>query len=363
MSGDVTIRRARRGAAPRKRRAAGCLAGVLIVLVIGMIAAGVAAWSILYRAEVDVAAGTPVTVTIPKGAGTAQIAELLASKGIVRNANMFRLVAKREGMDADLRSGEYELSTGMPYDLALKALSKGPTVVYYDVTIPAGFTVEQVAGRFSKQAGTDEDALYALVSSGAAGFAAEHPLVAASPTGSLQGFLFPDTYRVKEGTKPEVIVDMMLDRFDEQVAGVDLSYAEEHGFDLYDVLTIAAIIDREAKIAEEYPKVSAVIYNRIKKGMRLQMCSTVMYGLTEKPERLTNEHLENEHPYNTYRNDGLPPGPMGSPGLRAIQAAARPADEKYLYFVLTGKDGSQTFASTYDEFLEAKKVYKKVFGD
>lgn len=364
MTDEQEIGRVRRGRRPRRRsRARGCASVALVLVLVLLTAGGVAVWSVFYRPDNDVAAGKPVEVTIPRGAGTADIAGILSEAGVIRNANMFRLQAKQAGVDGELRNGSYELATGMPYDMVLERLRKGPDIVYYDVMIPAGFTIEQVAGRFAKQAKLSEVELLALLRTGASTYSKAHPNLAGSRDGSLQGFLFPDTYRVKAGTKPAAVVEMMLDRFDEQVSKVDLSYAKKKGFDLYDVLTIASIIDREAKIADEYPKVAAVIYNRIDKGMRLQMCSTVMYGLEPKPDRLTNDDLEHEHPFNTYIHDGLPPGPMGSPGLRAINAAANPAKEKYLYFVLTGKDGSQTFASTYDEFLEAKKKYKAVFGD
>jgi UPF0755 protein len=122
-----------------------------------------------------------------------------------------------------------------------------------------------------------------------------------------------------------------------------------------DVVIIASILEREAQLAEEFPLVSSVIYNRLALPMRLQLCATVMYTMPEGTTALTNADLEQETPYNTYLHDGLPVGPISNPGLAALQAAAQPAETKYLYYVLTGDDGSQTFTETYDEFLRAKQ--------
>jgi len=156
---------------------------------------------------------------------------------------------------------------------------------------------------------------------------------------------------------------MMLDAFDANIAKVDLTYARSKNLDVYDVAIIASILERETKLPKEFPLVSSVIYNRLQKPMRLQLCATVLYTLPEGTTKLTEKDLETRSPYNTYIRDGLPPGPISNPGLAALQAAANPAKTSYLYYVLTGKDGSQTFAETYEEFLKAKQVNKQVFGD
>ncbi|MDP3631386.1 MAG: endolytic transglycosylase MltG, partial [Actinomycetota bacterium] len=130
-----------------------------------------------------------------------------------------------------------------------------------------------------------------------------------------------------------------------------------------DVVTIASILERESKLPKEFPLVSSVIYNRLAKPMRLQLCATVLYKMPEGTTRVTDADTKRESPYNTYVHDGLPVGPISNPGLAALTAAAAPAETKYYYYVLTGKDGSQTFAATYDDFLKAKKVYKDVFGN
>lgn len=359
----VRVRRSSQKPAKRGGGLLGCLAGGLLLVAILVGIVGMSAWYLFLRPDADVAPGTQLEITIKKGSGTSAIAHQLGAAGVIRNANMFRYKARELAVDGKLRSGTYALSTGMPDEVVLDKLQRGPDIVYFTVTIPEGFTAQQIAARFAKQAGVSEDEMLSLATGGADLFADRHGYLTGARGGSLQGYLFPDTYTIKKGTKPEAIIEMMLDRFDEQIAKVDLSYAKKHGFDLDEVLTIASILDREVKVDKEYELVSSVIYNRIRIGMKLQMCSTVVYGLRDGHTKLTTEDLTNGHPYNTYCIVGLPPGPMGSPGLRAIRAAAKPADTKYIYFVLTGKDGSQTFASNYADFLKAKAKYKEVFGE
>jgi UPF0755 protein len=279
---------------------------------------------------------------------------MLAAAGVVDNALMFRYQARQSGLDSSLKPGEYDLATGMPYDLVLEKLSAGPPIVTVNVTIPEGFTARQVAERFAAKAGVSGDELLALVTTGASEFAATHPYLEGAYNGSLEGFLFPATYTVKPGVTAREVVEMMLDHFDEQTTGLDLTYAQSRGLDLVDVVVIASILEREAQLPEEFPLVSSVIYNRLAKPMRLQLCATVLYTMPAGTTSLTNADLENESPYNTYLHDGLPIGPISNPGMAALQAAAAPAQTEYYYYVLTGTDGSQTFTKTYDEFLKAK---------
>lgn len=350
--------------APQKRgRAIRIFGAIVLLLVIAVLVAVAIGWSMLHRPAVEVSAGAPVEVEIKSGSSTAAIAEVLASAGVVENALMFRVQSRLTESDGLLRAGVYTLSTGMPYNLVLEKLKIGPDIVYYDVPIPEGFTAKQIAERFAARAQIPEAELVALVTSGAGTFVADHPYLENAYGDSLEGFLFPATYRVKEGTSAHDVVEMMLDKFDSVIADVDLSYAKSKNLDLRDVVIIASILERESKIQEEFPLVSSVIYNRLAKPMRLQLCATVLYKLPEGTTKLTNADTKIDSPYNTYIHDGLPVGPISNPGLAALTAAAEPAKTKYYYYVLTGKDGSQTFASTYDEFLRAKQVYQDVFGE
>lgn len=333
----------------------------LMIVAAVIVAGAIGGWWLLGRTEHPVAAGQRVEVRIPQGAGTEQIARMLSNYGVIKNSLMFEIQVK--WAKSALRPGAYQLTTGMPDDLVMKRLAAGPQVTYYDVPIPEGFTAKQVAKRFAARAGVSESEMLDLVEHGASQYATKHPYLSSVSGGSLEGYLCPATYRIKKGTKPAEIIELMLAKFDQRTAKVDMSYARSKNLTLGDVVIIASILEREAKIRSEFPLVSSVIYNRLHARMRLQICATVLYALPEGTTKLTNDDLFNPSPYNTYRHPGLPPGPICNPGLEALQAASTPAKTKYLYYVLTGKDGSQTFAATYSEFLAAKKKYHAVFGD
>lgn len=348
-----------RATSPRIRPLA-AVAVVLVVLALAGIGIG---WNLLYRPATNLPAGEPVAVSIPAGSSTVAIAGILAQAGVVDNALMFRLQSRLADADGKLRAGEYDLATGMPYDLAIAALTAGPPLETVSVPIPEGFTVKQIAARFAERAGIPYEELLALVTSGAPEFAAEHPYLADAFHNSLEGFLFPATYEVKEGATARDVVEMMLDHFDAQIAGVDLSFAGSRGLGLTEVVIIASVLEREAQRPEEFPLVSSVIYNRLAIPMRLQLCATVLYTMEEGKTSVTEADTRVESPYNTYLHDGLPVGPISNPGMAALTAAANPADTKYLYYVLTGADGSQTFTETYAEFLKAKAASPFVGGN
>ena len=336
------------------------IALVVLLLIVGVLAA--AGWYQFLRPENRVAAGKPVTVTIESGTSTEAIAHALVKMGVVSNSSMFRVRAWSSGAGSKLKAGEYKLSTGMPYDLVLKRLQRGPEIVTFVVLIPEGFTARQVAARFAKRAKMDEPTLLKLMTTGAKQFSAEHPYLKGAYGDSLEGFLFPATYTVKEGTTEVAAVEMMLSKFDQEIAQVDLTYAKSKNLTVADVVTIASILERETQLAKEYPLVASVIYNRLKIKMRLQLDSTVFYGLPPGTKVLKMSDLKNGDPHNTYSHSGLPAGPISNPGAKAIEAAAAPAATNYYYYVLTSKDGSQTFTNTYADFLKAVKVYKRVFN-
>lgn len=325
-----------------------------MLLVIAAVGAVVASY-VRYRPGSGVVAGQPVHVVVEPGATTAEIARVLAHVGVIDNALMFCWNARQRGVDGTLKAGEYDMTTGMSFEAVIERLTAGTVIAYVDVPIPEGFTAAQVARRVSERTGLPEAELAALVGRGAGEFAAEHPYLGGAHGDSLEGYLFPATYRVTEGSTARDVIEMMLDHFDTQVATLDLSFAESRGLDLNDVVIIASILERESRLAEEFPLVSSVIHNRLARPMRLQLCATVLYTLPGDKQSLTTADLEHESPYNTYIHDGLPVGPISNPGLRALQAAANPPKTNYLYYVLTGEDGSQTFTVTYDEFLRAKQ--------
>lgn len=352
----------RRRAAHDEGAARGVVLGVTALAVAFVAVLAIAAWSYFLKPASSLPAGTPVTVVIPEGSGTDTIAQILADAGIVNNANLFRLSVKESGDGASLKPGTYDLAAGMPHEELIDRLVEGPPVKTVTVTIPEGWRIEQIAARYAKQAGIPEDEFIALAKTGAKEFSADHPYLAEAYNGSLEGFLFPKTYTVREGATARDVIEMMLDQFDKEMTQVDLAYAAKKNLTLADVVNIAAIVERETKLPEERPKVASVIYNRLHKKMRLQMCSTVVYVLNKSEMRLTLAETKVDSPYNTYANAGLPPGPIASPGLASLQAAAHPAETEYIYYVLTGTDGSHTFAKNNADFLKAKRKSKEVLG-
>jgi UPF0755 protein len=357
QAADRAIRPA--DARSRRRTLGAVVALVMVLLLVGVPA--FAAYRILFVPETaGITPGVSVRVEIPAGAGTAEIARLLADAGVIENASMFRLRARLEGIDGKLRTGIYDLTTGMSYDAAVETLLVGPPLKYVTVTIPEGFTVEQIAARLEEATGIAAEEIVALGYGQAATFADRHPYLADAYDGSLEGFLFPKTYRIVEGSSAADVIELMLNQFDTELASVDLSYANELGLSLSDVVTIASMVEREARVADERPLVASVIYNRLEKGMRLEIDATIEYVIKENRPRLLLSDLEIDSPYNTYRNAGLPPGPIASPGLASLQAAAEPADTAFIYYVLTSADGSHTFTETYEEFLIAKEKSREV---
>ena len=313
-------------------------------------------WSFLFAPTVAAEPGQPVQIDIPKGSGSSEIAELLANSGVVANPNMFRLRLRLAEGSGTLKAGVYDLTTGLDYDAVIAQLREGPPIHYITVTIPEGFTVEQIAARVEEKTGISASDFLPLAKTGAKQF--DYSFTQAIPNDSLEGYLFPKTYRVKVGSSARDVIDLMLRQFAQETAGLDLSYAKERGHSLHDVVTIASMIERETKMPDDRPLVSSVIYNRLAKGMLLEIDATVQYVVGNKA-RLLYKDLRVDSPYNTYRNRGLPPGPIACPGLASLEAAAKPAQSTYLFYVLTHKDGTHSFASTNAEFLKLKAEAKK----
>lgn len=347
----------RRAAPGPKRRRRGCLAALLLVIVV--LATGAAAvYFTLFAAVVDTEPGQSVQIQIPKGASTSEIGELLADAGIIRNPLMFRVSLRMSGETEPLKAGVYDLATGMDYDVAARALRAGPPIriQYFTLAIPEGWTIPQIAKRVGEKAGIPATEFEQLVSTGASQF--DYPFLADNKTGSLQGYLFPKTYLIKVGSSAHDIADVMLKQFGRETATLDMTFAAQHGLDTHDVVTVASIIEREARAAQDRPLISSVIYNRLGKNMLLEICATVQFVVGNKP-RLLYKDLRVESPYNTYLHKGLPPGPIASPGLASLEAAVAPDTTDYLYYVLTHKDGSHSFSTTLKEHLRYKAQAEK----
>jgi len=322
----------------------------------------VAIWLVFFTSSNDSAAGKPVQIEVVSGSSTAEIASLLANANVIDNQNAFRLRARITGADGKLKIGVFDLKTGMSNKDAIAALEAGPTVKYVSVTIPEGFVLTQIAERLQTEAGIPKADFLGLAQGHADEFSDDHPYLADAYKGSLEGYLFPKTYRIKEGSSARDVIEMMLNQFDAEMKSVDTAEATSRGLSFNEFVVLASMIERESKLDKERPLVASVIYNRLERNMRLEIDATIEYILPGNRFRLTNRNLRLDSPYNTYKVTGLPPGPISNPGLAALKAAASPAETDYLYYVLTDKDGSHTFATNKADFLIAKKKSKEVFG-
>lgn len=297
----------------------------------------------------------PVMVEIPEGATVAEMGRTLQEVGVIRSSFIFGLTVRLQGIGGDLKAGVYDnMRTNMRLAEALDLLQTGPPPeeLPLSVTVPEGLRVDQVAESVSDALGIR---LRAFVRAAESGDWAIEPYLPEG-TDTVEGFLFPKTYDFPEGVRARAVVRRMLRQFEGEVQELDWSRAEDLGLEPYDVIVMASLIEREARVPKDRRKISAVIHNRLEREMPLEIDATVQYALPQHKERLTFDDLEYESPYNTYLFVGLPPGPIASPGLASIEAAMNPADGEWLYYVLIDPEtGEHAFAETYDEFLEYRE--------
>lgn len=294
-----------------------------------------------------------IDVEIPQGSSTTKIAQILFENGLIRDELVFRVNSKLLGMDGTLKAGMYTLSNGLTPEEILQALQKGGiTRATTKFTIPEGFELDEIAERLSSMGLVDVDKFIDLTST-PDNFVSDYPFLEMVPQDlNLEGYLYPDTYEVFVDSNEEEIIKRMIDRFEEVYDELIRDKANELDMTLNEIITLASIVEREGMLDEERPIISAVFHNRLDINQPLQSCATVQYALGERKERLFDKDLEIDSLYNTYLYQGLPPGPIASPGYESIKAAVNPSDVDYLFFVSNG-DGSHTFNKTYKGHLEA----------
>ena len=296
-----------------------------------------------------------VSVDIPSGSGAHRIASILHEAGLVKHPLAFRLFVKYYGKDNLLKPGEYQLSPAMTVAEITEEIIRG-NVVTYPFTIREGYTVEQIAYHLDDLGFADAETFLTLARSREEW---DYRFIQGIPEGveePLEGYLFPDTYRIPRGTGEWDIINMMLKHFESVWNPLFDERMEEMGLTQHDIVTLASIVQKEAGNSAEMPLVSSAFHNRLNVGMKLRSCATVNYVLPEPRPILTTEDTQIDSPYNTYINGGLPPGPIGNPGEEAIRAALYPADTDYFYFVAKG-DGSSHFSETLWEHLQAVNKY------
>ncbi len=296
-----------------------------------------------------------VILEIPSGSSTNKISEILFNEGLIHNKAVFKYKVKNFNLDGKLKAGKYELDSTMDLEEIINNIAKGGksenTIRF---TIPEGYELDMIAEKLAHDDIVDLD-MFLELARNKKNFEDEFSFLKELEEGqSLEGFLFPSTYEIYKNSSEREIIEKMLQEFEKIYIKELEPKLDEIKMSLNEVVTLASIIEREGKLDEERPLISAVFHNRIKEGMYLQSCATVQYILGERKEILSTQDTRIPSPYNTYINEGLPPAPIASPGEVSIVAAANPADVDYLFFVLTGKDGSHTFTRTYEEHLDAK---------
>lgn len=310
------------------------------------------------------AEGDPVEFIVAPGEATADIATRLRSEDLIRQPALFTLLARLRGLDDKLQAGRYILSPTMTMSEILIALQSSK-VEEVQFTIPEGLRLEEIAAIVEQTGVVSADAFLRVARDGDQ-FRDQYFLLNSLPTGaSLEGYLFPDTYRIAKDASAEQIVTTMLDRFVEQYGTIERDVRVPDA-SVHQIVTMASIVQREAALASEMPTISAVFWNRLKpenaplvSGGQLGADPTVQYALgysaaegTWWRKTLTAADLQIDSPYNTRLYPGLPPGPIAAPGLDALRAAAQPdPTAPYLFFVAScAKDGSHNFATTFEEF-------------
>jgi len=338
-------RRESRGDARRRGRRR--LVVLVVVLLVAVVAGSLWAYS-----SPD-AVGPKVNVTIPKGSSLSEIAALLADKGVVEHARLFVYSVKRDGYEDDLKPGTYTLHVNEPYDRLVTSLLAGGKPPTIAVTIPEGLTIEEQAARIGQAVPRFDVAGYRRI--------AEKDPPPVDVEGykrgtTLEGLLFPATYEVRPTVKPRAFIDLQLEALRANLDTVDMTRARAANLTEYDVLIIASLVEGEARVAEERKLVAAVIWNRLREGMLLQIDAAIQYALGERKESLLYKDYQIESPYNVYKYAGLTPTPIDSPGLAAMQAAADPARVDYLYYVARADgSGRHYWSSDYDQFLRDKE--------
>jgi uncharacterized YceG family protein len=342
---------------PRRRRIGARLFAVLLLALI--VAAGWFAFRLFQPFTGGGDAAHPVRVTIPQGSSASEIGDLLAKRGVIDSSFFFGLRARIAGRRGELKAGTFTLRRDMSYVAALDALTKNPAPPpVLRVTIPEGQSIGEAApavrgagvqGSYIAAAGRDPRTLASLKSLGVP-----------KGTRTLEGFLFPATYELKRGSTASKLVDEQVAAFSRNFGALDVRAARRRNLTAYDVLIIASMIEREAQVPADRRLISAVIYNRLKQHIPLGIDATLRYRLGNWSRPLRQSELQTDSAFNTRRRQGLPPTPIGSPGLASLKAALAPAKVPYIFYVVKPcGNGAHAFSSTDAQFQKDVAAYNR----
>ncbi len=334
-------RRRNAGKAPRRPRRGALVAAGLAVLIAPFLVAGGWFW---WQLDPPGGRGGAVTVDIPSGTGVTGIGDRLHSAGVIGSSLAFRIYVEASG-GGPYRSGEYKMRRHMGVRAAATALEKGPSVLR--LALPPGLTLDQIAQRVGQLAGLRADRFLTLARSGSVRSKYE-------PAGvtSVEGLTWPDTYVVERGESEARILQLLVSKFDENADRIGLSNTQALGITPYQAVVVASMIQGEAGLDVDRPLIAAVVYNRLRAGMPLQIDATVKYARGGGDAPLSSDDYSVASPFNTYKVKGLPPAPIMTASEPSLRAAIVPANVPFLYYVLIDKSGKHAFATTYAQHLQ-----------
>ena len=292
-----------------------------------------------------------VVMEVPVGTSVPALSELLYGQGLVRSAGKFRWLVRFKGAARQIKAGEYQLSTGLRPGELLNKIIRGE-VRLHQITFPEGYTLKQMAELLEASKLVNAERFIAA--------ATDPPFVRSLgiPAASLEGYLFPDTYRFARGLPVETVLRSFVTMFNQHFGPAQEEQARKLGFTRHQVVILASVVEKETAAAEERPLIAGVFLNRLRRRIRLQSDPTVIYGLSNFDGNLTRAHLQKDTPYNTYTRRGLPIGPICNPGAASIQAVLNPTSTSYLYFVAK-KDGTHHFSTNLVEHNAAVLRHQK----
>jgi UPF0755 protein len=322
------------------------LIALLALLGAVLLATAVVAWLVFGDRSRPAA---PVTVDVPPGYGIGHIGAQLETAGVVRSGTLLKYYATLRGVASRVNAAEYEFPANQSLAEVVDRLATGgrPPVVW--VTIPEGYTARQIAHRLDEWQITPAAAFEDVA-------AHNSLLIDGALTRGLEGFLYPDTYQLRRGSSAQDVASLMTDQFRKKLPKDAARVARKLGYSVPEIITLASIIEREAKVDGERRLMAGVYYNRLKRGMPLEVDATIEYALPVHKTVLHYRDLEVDSPYNTYTHTGLPPTPIANPGVRSIDAALHPAHTDYLYYVYAG-NGRHHFSRTLQEQQDAVRRY------
>lgn len=291
--------------------------------------------------------GEEVTIVVNEGDSLYNVLDALDSQGLIKNKTLLKIYMKLHNSSVELVPGTFKVAGDSSLDELIAILENKNNEGSISVTIPEGYDIEEMARLFEEKGLFTQDEFLKAVK--------EYPAPDYIPKKEgrrydLEGFLFPDTYFFNPGVEPNEVIATMNNAFNSKINSII-----SEGTNIYEIITIASLIENETRVDEERPLVSSVIYNRLNKEMKLQIDAAVIYALGEHVDTVLNEHLEVDSPYNTYKNYGLPLGPISNPGLASIYAASNPENTDYLFYVLEKDKVHHYFTNNDVDFMNKLK--------